>query len=128
MDQLSPFVVGAAGVAGLDSVVVLADALSAVPTGLFASPAGALPELVAAASPLPPDAAAGVAGFSLAAGLAPLFRKSVTYHPEPFNWNPAADTSFRSSGFWHDGQTVIGASLNFCSASSSCPHAAHRYS
>src|SRR6476659_1526097 len=114
MGQLSPFVVGAAGVAGLDSVVVLADVFSAVPTGLFASPAGALPELVAAASPLPPDAAAGVAGFSFAAGFAPLFRKSVTYQPEPFNWKPAAETSFRSSGLSHDGQTVIGASLNFC--------------
>jgi hypothetical protein len=35
-------------------------------------------------------ASADAAG--LAADAPPLLRKSVTYHPEPFNWNPAAVT------------------------------------
>ena len=40
--------------------------------------------------------AASVFGGTAVAGLLPL-RKSVTYHPEPFNWKPAADTCFTSA-------------------------------
>ena len=84
-------------------------------------PAPVAPALVPAPAALP--AAVPVAG-----GLPPLLRKSVTYQPDPFNWNPAAETSFRRSGLWQAGHSVSGASDSFCSASSSCPQDAHRYS
>src|SRR5689334_2882192 len=65
---------------------------------------------------------------SFGACLAPLLRKSVTYQPEPFSWKPAAETRLRSSALWQAGQSRSGASESFCSASSSCPQAAQRYS
>ena len=111
------------GAAGFDSVVALAEAgFSAA----FASDPVLASPLVGDVAPLlSPDF---VADLSLAAGFAPLLRKSVAYQPEPLSWNPAADNSFFNSGLWHDGHAVRGASLNFCSASISWPQAAHRYS
>src|SRR5437868_12220592 len=43
-----------------------------------------------------------------------LLRKSVTYQPLPFSWNPAAVTIFVNVGLPHWVQTVSGASLTFC--------------
>jgi hypothetical protein len=40
-------------------------------------------------------------------------RKSVTYQPEPFNWNPAAVTCFEKALFPQAGHCVSGASLSF---------------
>lgn len=44
-------------------------------------------------------------------------RKSVTYHPVPLSWNPAAVTCLASAGFPQAGQSVKGASEIFCKAS-----------
>ncbi|VXB50619.1 conserved hypothetical protein [Burkholderia sp. 8Y] len=40
-------------------------------------------------------------------------RKSVTYQPEPFNWNPAAVTCLENASFPQAGHCVSGASLIF---------------
>jgi hypothetical protein len=54
--------------------------------------------------------------------------KSVSYHPAPFRRNPAADILFLSESFSHFGQVTNGASLSFCTASSSWPQFSQRYS
>ncbi|AQG97667.1 hypothetical protein A9R05_01570 [Burkholderia sp. KK1] len=54
-------------------------------------------------------------------------RKSVTYQPEPFNWNPAAVTCFENVSFPQAGHCVSGASLSFRSTSFSWPQSAQRY-
>jgi len=64
----------------------------------------------------------------VAAGLAALFLKSVAYQPEPFNWNPAADTSFPISALPQLGHSVMGASLSFWRYSFSNPQLRQRYS
>lgn len=91
---------GAAGAAA--AVVLLLVALSA--------------DALALELPSPLAGAAAAFSFALAAGaefalLPP--RKSVTYQPEPFNWNPAAVTCLRKVSFPHSGQFVRGASLIF---------------
>jgi len=55
---------------------------------------------------------------------APL-RKSVTYQPEPFSWNPAAVTCLTSAAWPQAGQSRKGASDIFCSASWAWPHDSH---
>lgn len=64
---------------------------------------------------------------SLAASffLLPLSRKSVTYQPLPFNWNPAAVTCLVYVAAPHAGHTVNGASEIFCNTSCACPQVAH---
>ena len=54
-------------------------------------------------------------------------RKSVTYQPDPFNWNPAAVTCFAKLACPQLGHCVNGASLSFCNTSFSKPHASQRY-
>ena len=44
--------------------------------------------------------------------------KSVSYQPAPLSRNAGADSSFFSSALWQAGQSVSGASLNFCMVSS----------
>jgi hypothetical protein len=73
-------VAGAGADAGASLFVSAAFAGASAVAGLFASPVPA----------------ASVFGGTAVAGLLPL-RKSVTYHPEPFNWKPAADTCFTSA-------------------------------
>src|SRR5689334_3858673 len=55
-------------------------------------------------------------------------RKSVAYQPLPFNWKPAAETSFCSASLPHAGQVTRGASDRRWSVSSLCSHCVHRYS
>ncbi|AML58299.1 hypothetical protein AXX16_2600 [Serratia rubidaea] len=43
--------------------------------------------------------------------------KSVAYQPVPFSWNPAAEINFVNAGCPHAGQSVNGASENFCNFS-----------
>jgi hypothetical protein len=74
-----------------------------------ASPEFELPEPDEEASS---DFAAGAFAALLFAPLLPL-RKSVTYQPEPFNWNPAAVTCFEKASFPQAGHCVSGASLSF---------------
>jgi hypothetical protein len=62
------------------------------------------------------------------AGFAPLFLKSVAYHPLPFNWNPAAVTIFVNVGLPHFVHTVRVASLTFCRNSCWWPQLSQRYS
>jgi hypothetical protein len=64
----------------------------------------------------------------LAAGLEPLFLKSVAYQPLPFSWKPAAVTIFEKDCAPHFVHTVSGASLTFCRNSCWWPQAAQRYS
>ena len=100
-----------------------------------AGAAAALVELEAAlsdapAAALPPSVLAGAASAS-PLGAAALFallppRKSVTYQPDPFNWNPAAVTCLRKLSFPHSGQFVNGASLIFRSTSFPKPHDSQR--
>lgn len=91
----------AAGAAGAAAALVLLlaalseDALAVAPASLLAG-------------------AAAVSVFDAGVGFALLPpRKSVTYQPEPFNWNPAAVTCLRKVSFPHSGQFVRGASLIF---------------
>src|SRR5438105_2269250 len=65
---------------------------------------------------------------AFAAGFAPEFLKSVAYQPLPLRWNPASEMSLERLFLPQTGQSDSGASVNFCSASSLCPQAAHRYS
>ncbi|AOY91801.1 hypothetical protein BKK79_08300 [Cupriavidus sp. USMAA2-4] len=54
-------------------------------------------------------------------------RKSVTYQPEPFSWKPAAVSCFLNVPLApHEGQSVSGASLIFCSTSRPWPQASQR--
>lgn len=90
------------------------DAALAVEAAGAAAGAAALDEgagvAVAALGASLPEAAfvavcTGVAaGAALALALPP--RKSVTYQPEPFNWNPAAVTCLVNVGAPHAGQTL----------------------
>src|SRR5688500_18123877 len=57
-----------------------------------------------------------------------LFLKSVSYQPLPFKRNCGAETSRFSCDLPHSGHLRSGASVIFCSASTSCPQALHRYS
>ena len=97
--------------------------------------------LLAPASPLPPLPLLPLAALSLAPLLAPSLlvascgldlpefeplRKSVTYQPEPFNWNPAAVSCFLNFASPQAGQSVRGASETFCSASFAKPQASQR--
>src|SRR5690606_31679667 len=54
-------------------------------------------------------------------------RKSVTYQPVPFSWKVGAVTMRLNAGFWHCGQSVRGASENFCRTSFSNPQSSQRY-
>src|SRR5207253_5910552 len=65
---------------------------------------------------------------AFAAGFAPEFLKSVAYQPLPLRWNPASEISLERLFLPQTGQSDSGASVNFWSASSLCPQAAHRYS
>ncbi len=56
----------------------------------------------------------------------PLLRKSVTYQPVPFNWNPAAVSCFLNALFPQDGQSVSGASDIFCNTSLLKPQSSQR--
>src|SRR3569833_3038435 len=103
----------------------------------FAVPSPVLGVAVLVPASLVSDlAAASPAGFAsappasdgLPSGFLPLSRKSVTYQPLPFNRKPAADTCFFNAGAPHSGQSVSGASLIFCNASSAWPQASQRYS
>lgn len=98
---------GAAGAAG-----ALAEVLPESPPEVLAALsdelADAPPSVLAGAAASPPGAALALAPLLL---LPP--RKSVTYQPEPFNWNPAAVTCLRKVSFPHSGQFVNGASLIF---------------
>jgi hypothetical protein len=64
----------------------------------------------------------------LAAGLEPLFLKSVAYQPLPFSWKPAAVTILEKDCAPHFVHTVSGVSLTFCRNSCWWPQAAQRYS
>lgn len=59
-------------------------------------------------------------------GALPLLRKSVTYQPVPFNWNPAAVSCFLNVLLLQDGQSVSGASDTFCNTSLAKPHSSQR--
>src|SRR6266571_2950787 len=63
-----------------------------------------------------------------AAGLAPLFLKSVAYQPLPFNWNPAALSILENVCLPHSGQSVRIGSLSFCRYSFWNPQEEQRYS
>lgn len=65
--------------------------------------------------------AASAAGLGLEDDL-----KSVAYQPEPFNWKPAAVSCFLNAGAPQDGQSVSGASLNFCRTSLAWPQDSQR--
>jgi hypothetical protein len=89
--------------AGLDAGAlfeVFDEVLDAAPvdTALAAEPSLPLPLAASdAAEPLPAAASAAVlpTAASLVLLVPPaLFRKSVTYHPEPLSWKPAAVTCF----------------------------------
>src|SRR5713101_9305877 len=68
---------------------LLSDFLSGFASGFVSDFASGLVSDFASPLSLPPEAVALLtSGF--AAGLAPLFLKSVAYQPLPFNWNPAA--------------------------------------
>lgn len=54
--------------------------------------------------------------------------KSVSYQPLPLSLKPAAEIFFENSGCWHSGQSVKGASLNFCKTSFPKPHDLQTYS
>jgi hypothetical protein len=54
--------------------------------------------------------------------------KSVAYQPEPFNWNPAADSSFLNFFLPQLGHLAIGGSDTFWRNSSWCPQTSQRYS
>ncbi|MCY1237262.1 hypothetical protein D9M72_499500 [compost metagenome] len=107
--QALPQPPAAAGVAEADEAGLADDSAAA----------GAL----AAAAAAPP--AAPVAAGALAPALPP--RKSVTYQPEPLSWKPAAVSCFLNEPATpHDGQSVSGASLIFCSTSRPWPQASQR--
>lgn len=58
---------------------------------------------------LPPPSACGwasAAAFSAGAPVLDPLRKSVTYQPDPFSWNPAAVTCFLKLSAPHAGQVV----------------------
>ena len=97
--ELVPELVLAAGVAAGAALDSLAESL------LLSEPLAGL------ASADLPSALLSAAGF--AAGLLPDPLKSVAYHPLPFSWNPAAETSFVSVSLPQDGQVVSGASASF---------------
>lgn len=88
------------------------DAALAVEAAGAAAGAAALDEgagvAVAAAGASLPEAAfvAVCPGVAAGAALALPPRKSVTYQPEPFNWNPAAVTCLVNVGAPHAGQTL----------------------
>src|SRR6266480_7338938 len=63
-----------------------------------------------------------------AAGLAPLFLKSVAYQPLPFSWNPAALSILENVCLPHSGQSVRTGSLSFCRYSFWNPQEEQRYS
>jgi hypothetical protein len=52
-------------------------------------------------------------------------RKSVTYHPEPLSWKPAAVTCLRKVSAPHRGQCVSTGSEIFWSTSCPCPQDSH---
>src|SRR5689334_20614800 len=90
--------------------------------------------LVVVESLLPAVASDFVASGLLSAGLSadgfsddllPPPRKSVAYQPLPFNWKPAAETSFCSASLPHAGQVTSGASDRRWSVSSLCSHCVH---
>src|SRR5690606_17416991 len=54
-------------------------------------------------------------------------RKSVTYQPVPFNWKVGAVIIRLNAGLRHCGQSVRGASENFCKTSFSNPQSSQRY-
>ena len=72
--------------------------------------------------------------FELALGLSSLpsafflSLKSVSYQPELLRRKPGAEIFFFNASLLQDGQDCSGASLSFCSASSSCPHSVQTYS
>src|SRR5262245_53157495 len=66
---------------------------------------------VSLAAPSLPDPSSD---FFFSAGFAPLFLKSVAYQPVPFNWKPAALTSFCNALLPHLGHSVGGASFTRC--------------
>ncbi len=97
--------------------------------------------LPALASPLPPLLLLLLVALALVPLLAPSLlvascgldlpefeplRKSVTYQPVPFNWNPAAVSCFLNFASPQAGQSVRGASETFCSASFAKPQASQR--
>src|SRR5262245_45112488 len=109
-----------AGVAGFDSSFALASSFGAA--SLFTASPPALS---------PPPALSFSAGLSLPSppdldDLPP--RKSVTYQPLPFSWNPAALMSLLIAGSPQAGQSFRGASDSFCRTSFLCPQLAHWYS
>lgn len=59
-------------------------------------------------------------------GALPLLRKSVTYQPVPFSWNPAAVSCFLNVLFPQDGHSVSGASDIFCNTSLLKPQSSQR--
>jgi hypothetical protein len=72
------------------------------------------------------SAAAAVPGDAEVAGAeVPPPLKSVAYHPEPFNWNPAAVSCFLNAGWEQDGHTSSGASDIFCNTSLANPQDSH---
>src|SRR5664280_699278 len=104
---------GGAG-AGEGAAGALSPFLVASPDGAPALMSASPDFFAAAVSPL----AAGAS--PLSGALAPLLsppRKSVTYQPEPFSWNPAAVTCLTYVDCPHAGQTVRTASDIFCSTS-----------
>ena len=54
-------------------------------------------------------------------------RKSVTYQPLPFSWNPGAVNCLAKVAPPHAGHTLSGASLIFCNASLVWPQDEHLY-
>ncbi len=63
-----------------------------------------------------------------AAGLTPLFLKSVAYQPLPFSWNPAALSILENVCRPHSGQTLRAGSLSFRRYSFWNPQEEQRYS
>ncbi len=71
--------------------------------------------------------AAGAAGAVGEADVPPLpLRKSVTYHPVPLSWKPAAVNCFLNVLLAQDGQSVSGASDTFCNTSLAKPQDSQR--
>jgi hypothetical protein len=79
-------------------------------------------------APAVPDALAVLDAFDEpeAAGALPLLRKSVTYHPVPFNWKPAAVNCFLKVDLPQLGQSVSTGSDIFCKTSLANPQSSQR--
>lgn len=86
-----------------------------------------LPALLSPADGLDASALDDAAPAAAPVAADPLLRKSVTYHPVPLSWKPAAVNCLRKVSAPHAGQVVNGASETFCNTSLAWPQDSHLY-